>query len=229
MTLSHSYDSNLTVIDTKYFFFHVAQRLNEHCCTTVTEDDSITTENFKTFVDFFALKTRNIAIKSLTEGMTLNGYVQLTSIFSLVPSFLVTKLVFDDPTYDVDKLISRFTPEYCEFVEEEHPLNEMQKRCFRETLPEALRFLSERDDKFLVDFIFNTTGSAYLPNLDMHPNFVFIIEFTFELDNTSIPTATTCERILRLPVLAYDNNVELLCEKLQIAVENGKTAGFGMN
>ena len=87
----------------------MAQRLIKHGCTMVTENDLITTENFRTFVDFFALKTRNIAIKSLTEGMTLNGYVHLTSIFSLVPSFLVNKLLFDDPAYDVDKLIGRFT------------------------------------------------------------------------------------------------------------------------
>ena len=89
----------------------MAERLIEHGCSTVTESDLIATENFRTFVDFFELKTRNIAIKSLTEGITLNGHVHFTSIFSLVPSFLVNKLLFDDPAYDVDKLIGRFTPQ----------------------------------------------------------------------------------------------------------------------
>lgn len=59
------------------------------------------------------MKTRKIAIKSLTEGMTLNGYVYLTSIFSLLPSFFANKILFEDPVYDVDKLIgTRFTPGY---------------------------------------------------------------------------------------------------------------------
>ena len=184
-------------------------------------------------MDFYALKTRNIAIKSLMEGMTLNGYVHLTSIFSLVPSFLVNKLLFDDPAYDVDKLIGRFTPEYCTEDVNGQPFErevvEIQEQCFRETLPQALKLLSEMDKTFLVDFVFNVTGSAYLPNLDMHPKFVFIVEFISTLDNTSLPTASLCERVLRLPVWAYDNNVELLCERLKKAVELGKNAGFGMN
>ena len=105
-----------------------------------------------------------------------------------------------------------------------------QKLCFSETLPNALRILNTKDkEEFLVGFIFYITGSAYLPNLDMNPNFKFVIEFSPHLANGDLPTAATCANLLRLSAWAYDNNVEELCKRLETAVKVGKYAGYGMN
>ena len=182
------------------------------------------------FVDLYALKTRNIAISSLREGITLDGMVRFKPIFLLVPSVVVSKLLFADPIYDVEKVISRLAIDddtyFHDFGDE---LVETQKLCFSETLPNALRILNTKDkEEFLVGFIFYITGSAYLPNLDMNPNFKFVIEFSPHLANGDLPTAATCANLLRLSAWAYDNNVEELSKRLETAVKVGKYAGYGM-
>jgi len=183
------------------------------------------------FVDLYALKTRDIAISSLREGITLGGVVRFKPMFLLVPSVVVSKLLFADPVYDVEKVISRLAiDERTYFYDFGDELVETQKLCFRETLPKALRILNTKDkEEFLVGFIFYVTGSAYLPNLDMNPNFKFLIEFSPLLGNDDLLEAATCVNLLRLSALAYDNNVEELSKILETTVKVGKYAGYGMN
>jgi hypothetical protein len=196
----------------------------------MTQSTEITIENFRMFVDLYALKTRDIAISSLREGITLEGVVRFKPIFLLVPSVVVSKLLFADPIYDVEKVISRLAIEettyFYGFGDE---IVEAQKLCFSETLPKALRILNTKDKEFLVGFIFYVTGSAYIPNLDMNPNFKILIEFSPQLSNDDLPTAALCANLLRLSPWAYDNNVEELCKILETTVRVGKYAGYGMN
>jgi len=102
----------------------------------MTQSTEITIENFRMFVDLYALKTRDIAISSLREGITLEGVVRFKPIFLLVPSVVVSKLLFADPIYDVEKVISRLAIEettyFYGFGDE---IVEAQKLCFSETLP----------------------------------------------------------------------------------------------
>lgn len=197
----------------------------------MTQSTKITTENFRILVDLIALKTRDIAISSLREGITLDGVVRFKPIFLLVPSVVVSKLLFADPIYDVEKVISRLAIDdetYLHGFGDE--LVETQKLCFSDTLPNALRILNTKDkEEFLVGFIFYITGSAYLPNFDMNPNWKILIEFSPQLSNDDLLTAATCDKVLRLSAWAYDNNVEELSKRLETTVRVGKYAGYGMN
>ena len=210
---------------------YMVPSLSKHKCEKMTQSTKITTENFRILVDLIALKTRDIAISSLREGITLDGVVRFKPIFLLVPSVVVSKLLFADPIYDVEKVISRLAIDDDTYLHDfGNELVETQKLCFSDTLPNALRILNTKDkEEFLVGLIFYITGSAYLPNLDMNPDWKILIEFSPYLSNDDLLTAATCAKCLRLSAWAYDNNVEELSKRLETTVRVGKYAGYGMN
>ena len=198
---------------------------------SLSEEDEITETNFKEkFISLYVLNTRDIAVSSLKEGLTLNGGLDIQSLFWMAPSIVVNKLLFNNPTYTVEDIIDIFSPNYAgTYLGTEEIYYKEQNKFFESVLPKVLKNLSQEDDAFLSDFISYVTGSSYLPHIDANPHFQITIAFVEEIDNGSLPTATTCFNTLNIPLSAYNNDVETVTNKLETAVKLGKDAGYGMN
>ena len=197
---------------------------------SLSEEDEITETNFKEkFISLYVLNTRDIAVSSLKEGLTLNGGLDIQSLFWMAPSIVVNKLLFNNPTYTVEDIIDIFSPNYaCTYFGTDE-VYKGQKQFFESVLPKVLTNLSQEDDAFLSDFISYVTGSSYLPHIDANPHFQITIAFVDEINNDSLPTAATCVNTLNIPLSAYNNDVETVTNKLETAVKLGKDAGYGMN
>ena len=108
------------------------------------------------------------------------------------------------------------------------PMFENHQMFVSNTFPEALRFLSEKDSEFLVNFIFFATGSRCIPQHQGIPSFKLQVLFDCELSNESLPSSHTCENLIHVPWQVYNNDGELLMNKLEQAVIYGSKAGFDM-
>lgn len=201
--------------------------------SSVHKDILITRENFKEkFVSLYMLKTRDIAISSLKEGITLDGAMNIQKLLSMVPSKVVSTLLFSNPEYTAQEVINTLEPSYSEHEISDKDIadiRQIQQRCFQAVLPQVIRELSDDPNStFLADFLYFCTGSSYLPYTDANPNFRIYITFSAILDINHLPTANTCSNQLNIPVNAYLNEEGALSGKLLTSIEqSGNSFGFG--
>ena len=94
-------------------------------------------------------------------------------------------------------------------------------------MPEALKRLTEKKPTFLADFVFFVTGSRCIPYFLGNPDFDLKILFESGADGR-LPSSYTCENLLQITWNVYGNDVEVLMQKLEQAVEHGLKVGFEM-
>mmetsp|Transcript_14782 Transcript_14782/g.40885 ORF Transcript_14782/g.40885 Transcript_14782/m.40885 type:complete len:196 (+) Transcript_14782:154-741(+) len=96
---------------------------------------------------------------------------------------------------------------------------------FMQVFATLLRSKSETDSAFLSRFLLYCTGQTFLPDLNHHSNFRIHVEITKEnRDSGSLPTAHTCTQDLLIPYSAYGNDIKVLEEKLDLALEYSMSA-----
>jgi hypothetical protein len=98
-------------------------------------------------------------------------------------------------------------------------------------LRDLLRKEIEAKSTYVEDLLHYCTGQAFVPDLEVHPNFRVTIEFSHvgEMkDKDALPACHTCEKIFKLPASAYGGSIEIFKEKLQKALEHSEKNGFNM-
>ena len=165
-------------------------------------------------------------------------FVPREELFSMMPLEAVKKLMFDFGGYDLDFVLSRMKPTQA-YKEEETDTTvyrESQDRMFRVSsnsskeregvLVDVLRDKCSENSDFLRDFVWFVTGSQYIRRSDFH----ILVEFNSKegLDYESLPIVHTCVNTIKFPVLAYNNDREVLETKLDMAMANSKNCSFDM-
>ncbi len=203
----------------------------------MSENDVIG-EKFKAkFVSLFVLKSRDIALSSLKEGLTLNGKFNLLFLLSLVPSRVVNTMLFSNPNIKAEDVISVLRPDYTDLTDDEKvdkesavAIRKIQQHFFEKRLPEVIKQLSieSSDNNFLSNFLSFCTGCSYLPCKEIHPAYSIVVGFEKEFNYEDLPTTNSCVNRINLPMYAYNYKEEsALKEKLSKAVEWGcKTFGL---
>ena len=195
----------------------------------IGDDEIVTDENFlRRFAPLFLLETRHEALEAMKEGLTLGGTVDIKNIFRFMPLEFVSKFLFSNTTYTVESVVDVIKIDEDDddggYTDE---IKDARKQFRDEILPEALRTLSEKNKCFLSNFLYFVTGSRLMPHLDGHPDYRIQVMFNEEVNGDSLPQASTCANLLQVPLFHYGNDVDKFMEKLDIAVEMGRCAGFG--
>ena len=151
-------------------------------------------------------------------------------------------LIFGN-TISVEDVIKVFKPVYSGYLDgtESEEFHQEQKDFFQNTLPKALREIDAQDksdenyayrlekkETFMIKFVKYCTGSDFLPDLVMNPQFKIDVSFTFkEMTHEELPMSHTCVNMLKLPGKVYDGDIDTFKSKLKIAVESSYDS-FGM-
>ena len=94
------------------------------------------------------------------------------------------------------------------------------------TFVDLLRKKYDENNEFIREFVWFVTGSYYIRQSD----FKIIVEFNYgefkDEDEYSLPVVHTCQNTIKFHALAYDNNSEVLEEKLDFAMKHAKMCSF---
>ena len=155
----------------------------------------------------------------------------------MIPLEAVKKLLFDSGGYDLDFILSRMEPtqDYNEDEINTTSYEEVQYMAFRVSsntqeregvLVDVLRDKCRENSEFLRDFVWFVTGSHYIRQSD----FKIYVEFNSseQLKDDTLPTVHTCVNTIKFPVFFYNNNREVLEQKLDWAMANSKACSFDM-
>jgi hypothetical protein len=67
------------------------------------------------------------------------------------------------------------------------------------------------------------TGSEFIPDIDLHPEYCIQIEFnSLETARESLPVLHTCDKLMKIPDLAYGGDMELFQQKMAITMEHSE-------
>ena len=154
------------------------------------------------------------------------GEFPIHLIFSCQPLQAVNQQFFSNDACSAEEIVDLLRPFYEERIpnEAERTNHEM---FMQETLPMALRRLAEKDKSFILDFVFFISGSRCIPHTNGYPDFVLNIYFDSTVRNDQLPSSHACDNLLHVAWDVYNNDPELLMEKLERATEYGKK--FDMN
>ena len=162
----------------------------------------------------------------MTSSFSL-GEFSIDDILGCQPLEAVSKQFFSQPTLFVQDIVALLKPCY------EHRIPDSISRgnhetFLRKTLPEALNInvMKQNNSLFLADFVFCITGSRCIPYFDGNPDFE--LNITFDKSSNSLPTCHTSEKLLHVPWDVYNNNSQILAQKLEKLVEYALAAGFDM-
>mmetsp|Transcript_11510 Transcript_11510/g.16719 ORF Transcript_11510/g.16719 Transcript_11510/m.16719 type:complete len:262 (+) Transcript_11510:1348-2133(+) len=199
--------------------------------TVITPDTYFTKLLPKQFV-----RSRDLALDAIREGLTLNGLINIPVQFSVLPFEVVSKLAFSIPDMSADDVIAVLKPEYSD----EQIAKEEQEFFFHNILKQFLKDKAEEeqeenkkkfdvDTSFLSQFVKFCTGLNYLPYRISNPEYSIVIEFnSFQCTPEDLPVAHTCENTMKIHGSVYNNDREKFEGKLMMAIES--TDGcFGMN
>ena len=79
----------------------------------------------------------------------------------------------------------------------------------------------EDDPRFIRRFLSLCTGSAFLPDIDTHPEYKILVEFNdSEMDDEFLPVIHTCDKVMKLPATAYNANMEKFEKKLDVTMRH---------
>jgi hypothetical protein len=107
---------------------------------------------------------------------------------------------------------------------------ELLKKRIEKLFREKAESGKSTDSAFLRDFVEFCTGQSYLPDLDSNPQFIILVEFNADENETRekhLPVAHTCDNAIKLPSTAYDGNIEEFERLLTLSLKYSKNC-FGM-
>ena len=159
----------------------------------------------------------------------LTGELKISDLFQTFPPEAINRSLFSKQEIKINDVVSVLKVKY---DYSESTLVETQKEVFSlmggtpsGVLFDVLQEQAARDDDFLRQFVFFSTGSSFIPKKSN--DFKVIVEFNcFEMVEDSLPMAHTCDLTIKFPGTAYNGDKEVLTQKLLSALESGK--GFQM-
>ena len=154
------------------------------------------------------------------------GEFPINRILSCQPLEAINQQFFSKATISLDDVVILLKPTY-EVQWPDETSRENHELFMKETLPEALKHLAEKKPSFLADFVFFVTGSRCIPHFLGNPDFDLKVLFESG-DDGKIPSSHTDENLIHITWNVYDNDVDVVMQKLEQAVDYGLKVGFDM-
>jgi len=135
----------------------------------------------------------------------------------------LSKRLFTKPTLDPNGVVETLVLQQATAEGKLLEILPHQVKFFDQTLKRTIHRMSS---DHLSLFVFFCTGYYYLPhrNPSAPESFAIYVEFNFaEMpDEESLPVAHTCQNLLKLPGMAYENNDEVFWQKLTTSMAHTK-------
>lgn len=178
-------------------------------------------------VDFLFVQRRSIALKGLRNGLNLGGIVDWGACFGWMPTKTVNTLAFGRPFISRDMVFDGMGNfRFIKFKQDKYKADSSMvhsetQLLFQQELARLFGEKLEDDPTFIFKFAGLCTGSEFIPDIDMHPEYFIEIEFNCsEMSEEAIPVVHTCEHVLKIPALAYDASMETFESKLGKTMEH---------
>ena len=95
---------------------------------------------------------------------------------------------------------------------------EIQKQ-FETRFTELVQQKMKDDPTFIANFVEFCTGSPFLPDIDLNPDFHIRLEFNAsEMEQDFLPVVHTCDNCIKIPARAYYADIEVFQHKLATAM-----------
>lgn len=181
---------------------------------------------------------RSIAVMGLRNGLSLGEVVDWDTQLHWIPTSTFRKLAFAgqritrEMVFDKNNKFRLIT--FQQDARDQRLSNGFfeQQENFKAELEQFFSQKLDSDPEFVTTFVSWCTGSRYIPDLDLNPDFKITIEFnqsgfaredggdepSEQLDDM-LPKVHTCTKELLIPASAYDGNMEKFEEKLTQAFE----------
>jgi len=180
----------------------------------------------KTLHDQFIV-LRSIAINSLKEGLTLDGYADLSVVLRTMPEKAISDLLFAPPDTNVADVFKVFKPIFSIDGIEQEQISDNQKFFFEKIFKIVIREKTEEDSLFLPNFLCFVTALTFLPHSLARPGYEILVEFHSSIDGAEArPESKTCANALILPGHAYNCDKELFVRLLTESLFEMKENNF---
>lgn len=158
------------------------------------------------------------------------GIINWRTLFGWVPNPIMNKLVFGRQDITKEMVFStdgslRFVQFKQDFDDKEKslPYREIQE-LFETRFTEFVRQKMEDDQSFICTFVEFCTGSPFLPDIDLNPDFHIQLEYNgSELEQDFLPVVHTCDNCIKVPAQAYNADIKIFQEKLATVMRLSQT------
>ena len=100
---------------------------------------------------------------------------------------------------------------------------EVQKQ-FETRFTEFVRQKMKDDPTFMANFVEFCTGSPFLPDIDLNPDFHIRLEYNWsEMEQDFLPVVHTCDNCIKIPAQAYRADIEVFQDKLATVMRLSQT------
>ncbi len=98
------------------------------------------------------------------------------------------------------------------------------QNLFEVRMAELLRQKMKDEPSFMSNFVEFCTGSPFIPDIDLNPDFHVRLEFNgSEMEEDFLPVVHTCDNCIKIPAQAYNADIKLFEEKLATAMGLSQT------
>ena len=106
-------------------------------------------------------------------------------------------------------------------------------KLFEERLVTLFRKKLVTDRSYINHFVHYCIGMPYIPDLDINTDFNITVEYNNikkeKMSNPgALPVAHTCTQELKIPLLAYDADIDVFEQKMDMALKNAEDS-FNMS
>lgn len=103
------------------------------------------------------------------------------------------------------------------------PYKETQE-LFEVRMTELIQDKMRDDPSFITNFVEFCTGSPFIPDIDLNPDFHLRLEFNgSEMEEDFLPVVHTCDNCIKIPAQAYEADIEVFQAKLATAMGLSQT------
>ena len=161
---------------------------------------------------------------SFKDGLTFGGAIDWSICFALFPTKVIQKVFFAGSHIVIEDILTKNNKfRFIVFKKQETIPAKQQEidqlmimfkethELFEERLAALFRVRAEKDSGFLTKFVWLCTGSRFIPNIDAHPDYKITIEYNHtdkEMDTGSLPVMHTCAKLMKIPMYAYNADIE---------------------
>jgi hypothetical protein len=147
-----------------------------------------------------------------------------------VPTPTVNKLVFGRQDISEEMVFSSDGRlRFIRFEQDLHdkrtsiPYKALQNQ-FESRFTEFIRQKMQEDPTFISNFVEFCTGSPFLPDIDLNPDFHVRLEYNgSEMEQDFLPVVHTCDNCIKIPAQAYYADIEIFQEKLATVMRLSQT------
>jgi hypothetical protein len=160
----------------------------------------------------------------------LTVIVDWSTCFCWMPTETVNQLAFGRQTISESMMFNQDGSfRFIKFAQEDK-FDSSASENFKETQllfqVAMARLFAEKlagEPSFIFKFVSLCTGSAFVPDKELHPDYWITVEFnSSEVSSEFLPVLHTCDNLIKIPASAYDANMENFQAKLAITMTHSE-------